>query len=79
MIHTLDLHGGRAFSSEVATGSRQENASNQESGASFRFNRNGKGSRLVTPRLRPADIWYDLTSFEACVALAADRAAGTSS
>ena len=37
------------------------------------------GARLVTPRLRPADIWYDLTSFEACVALAADRAAGTSS
>jgi mono/diheme cytochrome c family protein len=35
----------RAFSSEVATGSRQENASNQESRAPFRFNRNGKGSR----------------------------------
>jgi hypothetical protein len=68
-----------AFSSEVETGSRQENASNQESRAPFRFNRNGKGSRLVTPRLRPADIWHDLTSFEACVALAADRAAGTSS
>jgi hypothetical protein len=34
----------RAFSSEVDTGSRQENASNQESGAPFRFNRNGKGS-----------------------------------
>jgi nucleoside 2-deoxyribosyltransferase len=33
------------------------------------------GARLVTPRLRPADIWHDLTSFEACVALAADRAA----
>jgi formylglycine-generating enzyme required for sulfatase activity len=29
----------------VETGSRQENASNQESRASFRFNRNGKGSR----------------------------------
>src|SRR5690349_10928332 len=27
------------------TGSRQENASNQESRAPFRFNRNGKGSR----------------------------------
>jgi len=37
------------------------------------------GARLVTPRLRRADIWRDLTSFEACVALAADRAAGTSS
>jgi hypothetical protein len=42
----------RAFSSEslprtwsgVETGSRQENASNQESGALFRFNRNEKGS-----------------------------------
>jgi tungstate transport system ATP-binding protein len=34
----------KAFSSEVETGSRQENASNQESGAPFRFNRNGNGS-----------------------------------
>jgi hypothetical protein len=34
------------------------------------------GARLVTPRRRPSDIWHDLTSFEACVALAADRAAG---
>src|SRR6202795_2232167 len=37
----------RAFSSEVDTGSRQENASKKESGAPFRFNRNGKGSRRV--------------------------------
>jgi nucleoside 2-deoxyribosyltransferase len=36
------------------------------------------GARLVTPRQRPQDIWRDLTSFEACVALAADRATGTS-
>src|SRR6266571_2192332 len=35
----------RAFSSEVETGSRQENASNQKSRAPFRFHRNGKGSR----------------------------------
>jgi hypothetical protein len=35
----------RAFSSEVGTGSRQENASNQKSRAPFRFNRNGKSSR----------------------------------
>ncbi|TDM67962.1 hypothetical protein CEF00_13095 [Lactobacillus crispatus] len=35
----------RAFSSEVDTGSRQENASKQESRAPFRFYRNGKGSR----------------------------------
>jgi hypothetical protein len=34
----------RAFSSEVEPGSRQENASNQESRAPFRFDRNGKGS-----------------------------------
>jgi len=34
----------RAFSSEVETGSRQENASNRESRAPFRFNRSGKGS-----------------------------------
>jgi hypothetical protein len=44
----------RAFSSEslprtrcgVDTGSREENASRQESGAPFRFYRNGKGSRI---------------------------------
>ena len=36
------------------------------------------GARLVTPRRRPQDIWHDLTSFEACVALAADRATGKS-
>ncbi|MFB9265473.1 hypothetical protein ACFFWD_20345, partial [Bradyrhizobium erythrophlei] len=34
----------RAFSSEVDTGSREENASKQQSGAPFRFYRSGKGS-----------------------------------
>jgi hypothetical protein len=34
----------RAFSSEVDTGSREENASKQEREPPFRFNRNGKGS-----------------------------------
>ena len=34
------------------------------------------GARLVTPRERPQDIWHDLAAFEACVALAADRALG---
>jgi general secretion pathway protein I len=34
----------RAFSSEVETGPRQENASNQESEVPLRFYRNGKGS-----------------------------------
>jgi nucleoside 2-deoxyribosyltransferase len=34
------------------------------------------GARLVTPRQRPQDIWHDLAAFEACVALAADRAHG---
>jgi nucleoside 2-deoxyribosyltransferase len=29
------------------------------------------GGPLVTPRARPADIWHDLTAFEACVRLAA--------
>ena len=37
------------------------------------------GAKLVTPPQRPADIWHDLTSFEACVRLAADRAKGKSS
>ena len=31
------------------------------------------GSPLVTPRARPDDIWHDLTSFEACVRLAAGK------
>jgi hypothetical protein len=43
-----------AFLSEVDTGSREENASKQESRAPFRFHRNGKGSSrtrrtLLTP------------------------------
>ena len=33
-----------------------------------------RGAPLVTPAVRPADIWHDLVSFEACVRLAADRA-----
>jgi nucleoside 2-deoxyribosyltransferase len=37
------------------------------------------GARLVTPRQVPSDIWHDLTSFEACVMLAADRASGKTS
>jgi nucleoside 2-deoxyribosyltransferase len=32
------------------------------------------GCPLLTPRQAPADIWRDLTSFEACVRLAAMRA-----
>ncbi len=32
------------------------------------------GAGLVMPRQRPLNIWHDLASFEACVALAADRA-----
>src|SRR2546429_2242605 len=48
----------RAFSSEVATGSREENASKQESGALFRFNRNGKGTR----RLRLMGIAISLSA-----------------
>lgn len=31
------------------------------------------GSPLVMPRTRPEDIWHDLTSFEACVRLAAGK------
>ena len=33
------------------------------------------GCPLVTPRRAPDDIWHDLASFEACVRLAAERAA----
>jgi nucleoside 2-deoxyribosyltransferase len=31
------------------------------------------GCSLVTPRLRPPDLWHDLTAFETCVRMAADR------
>lgn len=31
------------------------------------------GCPLVAPRQAPADIWHDLTAFEACVRLAAER------
>ena len=37
------------------------------------------GARLVTPRQAPADLWHDLTAFEACVVLAAGRASGKAS
>jgi nucleoside 2-deoxyribosyltransferase len=33
------------------------------------------GCALVTPRQAPADIWRDLTAFETCVRLAAERLA----
>ena len=38
----------RVFAREGKTGPRRENPSNQESGARFRFDRNGKGSGGVT-------------------------------
>ena len=34
------------------------------------------GCPLVTPRQKPEDIWHDLTAFETCVRMAAERAAG---
>jgi hypothetical protein len=49
----------KAFSSEVDPGSRQENASNQESGAPFRSHRNGKSSGEPTPRpLTQRLLWF---------------------
>jgi nucleoside 2-deoxyribosyltransferase len=33
------------------------------------------GCALVMPRERPADIWHDLTAFETCLRLAAERLA----
>ena len=36
------------------------------------------GCALVTPRLPPADPWHDLTAFETCVRLAAERLAAAS-
>jgi nucleoside 2-deoxyribosyltransferase len=34
------------------------------------------GCALVTPQQAPIDIWHDLTAFETCVRLAAERLAG---
>jgi nucleoside 2-deoxyribosyltransferase len=36
------------------------------------------GCALVTPRQAPADIWRDLTAFETCVRLAAERLTSSS-
>src|SRR5437016_7094487 len=33
------------------------------------------GCALLTPHERPRDIWHDLTTFEACVRIAAERLA----
>jgi nucleoside 2-deoxyribosyltransferase len=33
------------------------------------------GCALVTPQLAPADIWHDLTAFETCLRMAAERLA----
>ncbi len=51
----------RAFSSEVETGSRQENASNHKSRAPFRFHRNGKGSSRNRDR-RPRRPPFTMTA-----------------
>ena len=37
------------------------------------------GCALVTPRQAPADIWHDLTGFESCVRVAAERIASARS
>jgi len=42
-----------AFSSEVDTGSREENASNHESRVQFRFNRSTRWCRASTPHAAP--------------------------
>ncbi|WP_128971187.1 TetR/AcrR family transcriptional regulator [Bradyrhizobium tropiciagri] len=49
----------KAFSSEVATGSRRENASKQESGAPFRSHRNEKGPRAADRiRASASELFY---------------------
>jgi nucleoside 2-deoxyribosyltransferase len=35
------------------------------------------GGALVTPRSRPSEIWHDLTAFETCVRMAAERLAAS--
>src|SRR4030088_3090854 len=57
MGHGRSLLDIRAFSSEVDSGSRKENASKQETRVPFRFNRNGKalGREPVAPGQRLND------------------------
>jgi 2-dehydro-3-deoxy-D-gluconate 5-dehydrogenase len=62
----------KAFSSEVEAGSRQENASNQESRAPFRFNRNGKGS---SRGIRAISVVTDVTD-KVAVAAMVERVSG---
>src|SRR6476659_3105792 len=59
------LQTTRAFSSGGATGSREENASKQESGVPFRFLRNGKGSNALVAQLdRASDFDSEGRRFE---------------
>jgi hypothetical protein len=49
----------KAFSSEVGTGAREENASDQESRTPFRFDRNGKSSsEQKSPPLTQRLLWF---------------------
>jgi len=64
----------KAFSSEVGTGSREENASKQKTRAPFRFHRNGKGSSrnsTMRPSGRPAWRLVRLTAVLAVIMMAA--------
>src|SRR5260370_38927433 len=70
----LSLEQARAFSSEVETGSRRENASNQESRAPFRCDRNGNGSGAAGRR-RPSPAALE-PGAEALVGRALRRFAG---
>jgi hypothetical protein len=58
LVAAQQLRRFRAFSSEVDTGSRQENASNKKSRAPLRFHRSGKGSRSE------ADINFGAPGYE---------------
>src|ERR1700733_12911432 len=67
----------RAFSSEVDTGSREENASKQESRAPFQFYRNGKGSSGLFIRngpslgqIRPGTVAVRRTTMNSTLSLA---------
>lgn len=68
------LKDTEAFSSEVDTGSRRENASKLESRAPFRFHRNGKGSsvrrRISLPAI-PVSVALAVTWIVAMLVIAA--------
>jgi predicted small lipoprotein YifL len=55
-----------AFSSEVGTGSREENASKQKAGARFRLHQNRKGSSPLSPKWAAVLLAVSVLTLSGC-------------